>query len=68
MMPRRHDRLTGVTIGDFCCPLGELLEWTGGEPMSVAFTLMHKFRHRLMFALSPSYRRIRARLDEIAPR
>ena len=36
--------------------------------MSVAFSLMEKFRHRLLFALSPSYRRVRARLDEIAPR
>jgi hypothetical protein len=36
--------------------------------MSVAFTLMRKFRHRLLFALSPSYRGIRARLEEIAPR
>ena len=34
--------------------------------MSVAFSLMARFRHRLLFALSPSYRRIRARLDEIA--
>lgn len=34
--------------------------------MSVAFSLMARIRHRLMFALSPSYRRIRARLDEIA--
>jgi hypothetical protein len=36
--------------------------------MSIAFSLMQKFRHRLLFALSPSYRRIRARLDEIAAR
>ena len=36
--------------------------------MSVAFSLMEKFRHRLLFALSPSYRGIRARLDEITPR
>jgi len=47
---------------------GELLKWTGGEPMSVAFSLIHKFRHRLLFALSPSYRGIRTRLDQIAPR
>ena len=36
--------------------------------MSVAFSLIGRFRHRLLFALSPSYRRIRARLDEIAAR
>jgi len=34
--------------------------------MSVAFSLMARFRHRLLFALSPAYRRIRERLDEIA--
>ena len=33
--------------------------------MSVAFSLMARFRHRLLYALSPSYRRIRARLEEI---
>jgi len=36
------------------------------ELMSVALSLMAKFRHRLLFALSPSYRRVRQRLDEIA--
>jgi hypothetical protein len=35
--------------------------------MSVAFSLMASLRHRLLFAFSPSYRRIRARLEEIAP-
>lgn len=35
--------------------------------MSVAFSLIAKVRHRLLYALSPHYRRIRARLDEIAP-
>ena len=34
--------------------------------MSVAFSVLARFRHRLLYALSPSYRRIRARLDEIA--
>jgi hypothetical protein len=34
--------------------------------MSVALSLIARIRHRLLFALSPSYRRIRARLDEIA--
>lgn len=34
--------------------------------MSVAFSLMARVRHRLLLALSPSYRRIRARLDKIA--
>ena len=34
--------------------------------MSVAYSLMVRFRHRLLFALSPSYRNIRARLNEIA--
>jgi hypothetical protein len=27
---------------------------------------MARIRHRLLFALSPSYRRVRARIDEIA--
>ena len=36
--------------------------------MSVAFSIMEKIRHRLQWAFSPSYRRIRQRLDEIAPR
>jgi len=35
--------------------------------MSVAYSLMANLRHRLLFALSPSYRRIRARLAEISP-
>ena len=34
--------------------------------MSVAFSLMARFRHRLLLALSPTYRSVRARLDEIA--
>jgi hypothetical protein len=34
--------------------------------MSVAFSLLARLRHGLLFALSPSYRRIRARLDDIA--
>jgi len=34
--------------------------------MSVAYSLMASLRHRLLLALSPSYRRIRARLEEIA--
>jgi hypothetical protein len=34
--------------------------------MSVAFSLMAKFRHRLLLRLSPSYRKVRERLDEIA--
>jgi hypothetical protein len=38
------------------------------ELMSVAFSIMEKIRHRLQWAFSPSYRRIRQRLDEIAPR
>ena len=38
----------------------------GREAMSVAFSLVARLRHRLMFALSPSYRRIRQRLDELA--
>ncbi len=36
--------------------------------MSIAFSLLERFRHRLLFALSPSYRGVRARLDKIAPR
>lgn len=35
--------------------------------MSVAYSLMANLRHRLLYALSPSYRRIRARLQEITP-
>lgn len=35
--------------------------------MSVALSLVARLRHRLLFALSPSYRRIRARLEEITP-
>jgi hypothetical protein len=34
--------------------------------MSVAFSLIARLRHRLLFRLSPSYRRIRERLDELA--
>ena len=34
--------------------------------MSAALLLMARLRHRLLFALSPSYRRVRARIDEIA--
>ena len=34
--------------------------------MSVAFSLMARFRHRLLLALSPSYRRVRERLDALA--
>jgi hypothetical protein len=34
--------------------------------MSAAFSIAAKIRHRLLYALSPRYRRIRARLDEIA--
>jgi hypothetical protein len=34
--------------------------------MSVAFSLIARLRHRLLLSLSPSYRRIRERLDEIA--
>ena len=36
--------------------------------MSVALSLMASFRHRLLLALSPTYRSVRARLDEIADR
>jgi hypothetical protein len=35
--------------------------------MTVAFSLMANLRHRLLLAFSPTYRRIRARLEEIAP-
>jgi hypothetical protein len=35
--------------------------------MTVAYSLMANLRHRLLFALSPSYRRVRARLQEITP-
>ena len=34
--------------------------------MSHALSIAAKIRHRLLFALSPRYRRIRARLNEIA--
>ena len=34
--------------------------------MSVAFSLMARLRHRLLLSLSPSYRRIRERLDLLA--
>ena len=34
--------------------------------MSVAFSLMARLRHRLLLVLSPTYRRVRVRLDEIA--
>jgi hypothetical protein len=33
--------------------------------MSIAFSIMARFRHRLLFAISPSYRRVRARLEAI---
>jgi hypothetical protein len=33
--------------------------------MSVAYSLMASLRHRLLLTFSPSYRRIRARLEEI---
>ena len=36
--------------------------------MSVAFSIMEKIRHRLQWAFSPNYRRVRQRLDEIAQR
>lgn len=36
--------------------------------MSVAFSLIARLRHRLLLATSPSYRRIRQRVDEIALR
>jgi hypothetical protein len=42
-----------------------IAEWTGGT-MSVAFSLMARIRHRLLLALSPAYRGVRARLEEIA--
>jgi hypothetical protein len=56
--------LTGVTIADFIEPSG-IAGWTG-EIMSHALSIAAKIRHRLLFALSPRYRRIRARLNEIA--
>lgn len=34
--------------------------------MSVAFSLIVRLRHRLLLSLSPSYRRIRERLDELS--
>ncbi len=34
--------------------------------MSVAFSLLARLRHRLLLSLSPSYRKVRARLDQIA--
>ena len=34
--------------------------------MSLAFVLLDKLGHRLRFAFSPSYRRVRRRIDEIA--
>jgi len=37
-----------------------------GGIMSAALSIAAKIRHRLLFALSPRYRRIRARLSEIA--
>ena len=36
--------------------------------MSVAFSIMEKIRHRLQWAFSPNYRRVRQRLDEITQR
>ena len=34
--------------------------------MSVAISPMARLRHRLLFALSPTYRSVRQRLEEIA--
>ena len=34
--------------------------------MSFAFSLFERLQHRLRFTFSPSYRRIRSRIDEIA--
>ena len=34
--------------------------------MSFAFNVLQRLHHRLRFAFSPSYRRIRSRLDDIA--
>ena len=36
--------------------------------MSVAFTIIERISHRLRWTFSPSYRRIRERLDEIEAR
>lgn len=35
--------------------------------MSVAFSMMARFHHSLLLALSPSYRQLRKRLDAIGP-
>jgi len=34
--------------------------------MSFALVLLDRLQHRLRFTFSPSYRRIRSRIDEIA--
>ena len=34
--------------------------------MSFAFGILHRLHHRLRYTFSPSYRRIRSRIDEIA--
>lgn len=34
--------------------------------MSAAFSLISRLRHRLLLSLSPSYRRVRQRLDALA--
>lgn len=36
--------------------------------MSVAFSIMARFHHNLLLALSPSYRQVRARLNAIGRR
>jgi hypothetical protein len=36
--------------------------------MSAAFSILDRIRHRVQWTISPSYRRIRQRLDEITPR
>jgi hypothetical protein len=33
--------------------------------MSIALSIMARVRHKLLFAISPSYRRVRARLEAI---
>jgi hypothetical protein len=33
--------------------------------MSIAHSIFERFRHELMFIFSPSYRGVRARLEEI---
>jgi len=33
--------------------------------MSLAFSILGRLHHRVRFALSPSYRQVRRRLDEI---